>query len=380
MMKRLGFGFMRLPLLDRENQKSIDYTSLNTLVDVFLEKGFTYFDTALVYHQGESETAIRKALVERYPRDTFTLATKMPPRVLTCKQDQERIFNEQLQRCGVEFFDYYLVHNIGVSSYRQALEFGTFDFVQKKKHEGYIKHVGMSFHDTPELLDKVLTAHPDLDFVQLQINYIDWDNPGIQSRRCHEVALKHEKPIIVMEPCKGGNLAQVPEEAEQLMKECTPGASIPSWSMRFAASQKGVIMVLSGMNSLEQLRDNMASLDPFKPLNGEERQTLEQVIAIINKNTAIPCTICRYCTEVCPRDIPIPDYFALYNSAKRAITDNLSSQFMYYLNLAETHGKASDCIYCRRCQRTCPQHLQIPELLQEVAKTFKSMKLPSVKE
>ena len=380
MTKKLGFGFMRLPLLDKENQKSIDHATLNTLVDAFLERGFTYFDTALIYHQGESEAAARKALVERHPRNSFALATKMPPRVLTSARDQERIFNEQLERCGVDFFDSYLVHNIGVSSYRQALQFGAFDFVLEKKRQGRIKQVGMSFHDTPELLDKVLTAHPELDFVQLQINYIDWDNPGIQSRRCHETALKHNKPIVVMEPCKGGNLAEVPERAERLMKECSPDASVPSWAMRFAASRENVIMVLSGMNTMEQLQDNMAALDDFKPLNEKECRTLEQVCAIINENKAIACTTCRYCEDVCPRNIPIPDYFALYNSAKRAITDNLSSQFMYYLNLAETRGNPSDCIFCRRCEKACPQHLPITESLKDVAATFKSMRLPSIKE
>lgn len=380
MSKKLGFGFMRLPLLDKDKQKSIDYNTLNKMVDTFLERGFTYFDTALVYHQGESENALRKALVERHPRESFMLATKLPPRVLRTAEDQERIFNEQLKRCGVEFFDYYLVHNIGVSSYREALQFGTFDFVQEKKRQGLIRNVGMSFHDTPELLDTVLDAHPGLDFVQLQINYIDWENPGIQSRRCHEVARKHNLPIVVMEPCKGGNLAEVPKAAAQLMQACTPNASIPSWAMRFAAGQEGVIMVLSGMNTMEQLLDNMASLDHPKPLSAEEYQVLEQVVAIINQNAAIPCTTCRYCTNVCPKKIPIPDYFALYNSAKRAITDNLSSQFMYYLNLAATRANETDCIFCRRCDKICPQHLHIPELLKEVAATFKNMEPPSVKD
>ncbi len=379
MTKKLGFGFMRLPLLDKEDQKSIDYATLNKLVDVFLERGFTYFDTALVYHQGESEHAIRKALVERHPRDSFVLATKLPPRVLHAAEDQERIFNEQLERCGVDFFDFYLVHNIGVTSYREARQFGTFEFVQEKKRQGRIRQAGMSFHDSPELLDTVLAEHPELDFVQLQINYIDWDNPGIQARRCHEIARKHNKPIVVMEPCKGGNLADVPEAAAQRMKACAPEASIPSWAMRFAASQEGVIMVLSGMNTMEQLLDNMASLDDFTPLSEKERQTLEEVIAIINENAAIPCTTCRYCTNVCPKKIPIPDYFSLYNSAKRAITDNLSSQFMYYLNLAASRANDTDCIFCRRCDRVCPQHLHIPELLKEVAATFKDMELPSVK-
>ena len=210
MAKKLGFGCMRLPLLNKDDQTSVDIETLNELVDTFIERGFTYFDTALTYHGFKSEDFVREALVKRHGRDEYTLATKLPPRVLKVEEDQERIFNEQLERCGVDYFDYYLIHNIGYSAYQQALKFDTFGFVQRKKKEGKIKNVGMSFHDTPELLDGILSAQHGLDFVQLQINYIDWENPGIQSRKCHEVARKHRLPIAVMEPCKGGNLAVVP--------------------------------------------------------------------------------------------------------------------------------------------------------------------------
>ena len=220
-----------------------------------------------------------------------------------------------------------------MSAYQQACKYDTFGFALKKKEEGKIKNFGISFHDTPELLDEILTAHPQLDFVQLQINYIDWENPGIQSRRCYEVARKHSKLIVVMEPCKGGNLALVPEKAEELMKAHNPEASIASWAIRFAASQEGVMMVLSGMNTMEQILDNTSYMAGFKPLNEEEYRIINKVIDIINGNTAIPCTTCRYCVEGCPQNIAIPDYFALYNSAKRAVTDNISSQFVYYMNL-----------------------------------------------
>jgi len=370
MAMKLGFGCMRLPLLDKDDQTAVDVEALNELVDAFLAKGFTYFDTALTYHGSRSEEFVRKALVERHGRDEFSLATKLPPRVLKAEGDQERIFGEQLEKCGVEFFDYYLIHNIGHSAYRQALDFGTFEFVQKKKEEGKIRNIGMSFHDTPELLDEILGAHPELDFLQLQINYIDWENPGIQSRKCHEVARKHGMPIIVMEPCKGGNLAVVPDAAEALMKAYDPGASVPSWAIRFAAGQEGVFMVLSGMNTMEQVLDNTSYMANFKPLGEEEYRIISRVADIINADTAIPCTACQYCVAGCPKRLAIPDYFALYNSAKRAVTDNLSSQFVYYLNLNSTHGKAGDCIACKKCEQACPQHLKISELMKDVSATF----------
>lgn len=370
MDKKLGFGFMRLPLLNKEDQTSLDYTALNRLVDTFLEKGFSYFDTAYVYHGYRSEDAIRESLVKRHRRDQFELATKLPMRDFQDAEGMERIFNEQLEKCGVGYFDYYLLHNMGVNTYRKACEFDSFGFGLRKKREGKIKNFGMSFHDTPELLDEILTAHPELDFVQLQINYIDWENPGIQSRRCHEVARKHGKPIIVMEPCKGGNLAVVPEKAQRLMKAYNPAASIPSWAIRFAASQEGVIMVLSGMNTMEQLLDNATYMADFKPLNEEERKIIGQVVGVIHENTAIPCTTCRYCEKDCPQRIAIPDYFALYNNAKLAMTGNFSSQFVYYLNLTAKHGKAGECIECGQCESACPQHLKITELLKDVSARF----------
>lgn len=369
-MKRLGFGCMRLPLLDKGDQAAVDMPAFCALVDAFLERGFTYFDTAYVYHGFKSEEFVRKALVERHRRDEFTIATKLPPRLLKAEGEQEAIFGEQLGKCGVEYFDYYLVHNIGVSAYEQARKYDTFGFAQRMKREGKIGNVGMSFHDTPELLDEVLTAHPELDFVQLQINYIDWENPGIQSRRCHEVARKHGKPIVAMEPCKGGNLARVPEEAERMMKAYAPDRSVPSWALRFAASQEGVFMVLSGMNTMEQVLDNASSLADFQPLDGEERGILSEVTRIINADAAIPCTACRYCEAGCPKRIAIPDYFALYNSAKRATTDNMSSQFVYYLNLASTRGRAGDCIGCKKCEAACPQHLEIAKYLKDVSAAF----------
>lgn len=368
--KKFGFGCMRLPLLDKDDQSSFDFDTLNSLVDAFLERGFTYFDTAYTYHAYEGESAVRKALVERHPREAFQLTTKLPMRDVHSMADQERVFQEQLLHCGVNYFDCYLLHNMGMTAYAKARELDSFGFGLRKKAEGAIRFLGMSFHDTPELLDEILTAHPELDFVQLQINYIDWENPGIQSRRCYETARKHGKPIFVMEPCKGGTLALVPEKAEALMKSFAPDASIPSWAIRFAAGLPGVAMVLSGMNSLEQVADNTAYMADFQPLSAEEHSIIDRVVNIIQEQTAVPCTTCRYCETGCPKHIAIPDYFALYNSARRATSPNFSSQFVYYTNLAATHGRAGDCIGCGQCERACPQHLEITRFLKDVSEAF----------
>ena len=361
---------MRLPLLDAKDQTSFDYATLNKLVDTFLAQGFSYFDTAYVYHAYQSEVALRESLVKRHPRGSFQVATKLPMRDIQSVEDMRQTFDEQLVKCGVEYFDYYLLHNIGVAAYRKATELDCFGFGLKKKQEGKIRNFGFSFHDKPELLDEILTAHPEVDFVQLQINYIDWENPGIQSRRCYEVARKHNKSIIVMEPCKGGNLAVVPEKAARLMAEANPAASVPSWAFRFAASLDGVIMVLSGMNTVGQVLDNTGCMSNFVPLNEDEKGVIRQVVEIIHEDTAIACTTCRYCEKGCPSKIAIPDYFALYNSSKRAVTKNISSQFVYYLNLAVDHGRARDCIECMQCEEACPQHLKITELLKDVSATF----------
>ncbi|QSX08564.1 aldo/keto reductase [Alkalibacter rhizosphaerae] len=379
-MKKLGFGYMRLPLMDDQDKKSFDFETLNAMVDAFMDRGFTYFDTAYVYHDYQSEKALRESLVKRYPRESFTVATKLPMRDFHTKEEMGKIFNEQLENCGVDYFDYYMLHNIGHNSYKKAVEFDSFDFGFQKKKEGKVKKFGFSFHETPELLEEIFQKYPGLDFVQLQLNYVDWDHPNIQSRRCLELANQYEIPVIVMEPIKGGNLVQVPEKAEMLMKTYDSNASIPSWALRFAASQKGVFMVLSGMNAMEQIEDNMNALDPFIPLNEREYSIIGQVVEAINEYTAIDCTTCGYCEKECPQNIAIPDYFSLYNSAKRNTGDNRSSQFVYYMNLTATRGKASDCIECRKCESACPQHLEISQLLKDVAAEFeKGPGLPSRK-
>ena len=371
-MKKLGFGMMRLPLPDPDNRGQVDVDQVCAMVDTFLERGFTYFDTAYMYHDYNSERVVRKTLVERHPRESFTLATKLPLSLMkdSTPADQERIFNEQLEKCGVTYFDYYLLHNLNKETYACARRLDSFAFIQEKKAAGLIKKIGFSFHDTAALLDEILTAHPEVDFIQLQLNYLDWDSPSIQSRLCYETAVRHGKQVVVMEPVKGGILAHVPASAADLFRNAHPDWSIPSWGIRYAASLPNVMVVLSGMSDLTQLQDNTGYMADFQPLTQTDLAVVSQAVEIIHSAWAIPCTSCRYCVEGCPQHIAIPDYFALYNSDRQMEGKGLGTLRNQYEMTAKNHGRASDCIACGQCESACPQHIEIISWLEKVAATF----------
>lgn len=369
--KKLGFGLMRLPSLDPNDPSKIDIELVKKMVDTYMERGYTYFDTAWMYCGFGSENATKEVLVDRYPRDSFTLTTKLHSGFIQTMEDRDKIFNAQREKTGVEYFDYYWLHDINSHSIEVFERLDCFNWLQEKKRQGLVKHIGFSFHDNAQMLDEVLTQHPEFEYVQLQINYLDWDSSAIQSRKCYEVAVKHHIPVIVMEPVKGGTLAKVPKEVEKLFKSYNPDASIPSWAIRFAASLDNVYKVLSGMSDMEQVLDNTEYMADFKPLNEEELALVHKAVDIINGSIAIPCTGCEYCIAGCPMQIPIPRCFSLYNADRQEVeTKGWTPQGEYYDNMVKSTGKASDCIECRQCEGVCPQHLPIVDHLKTVAEYF----------
>ena len=359
---KLGFGLMRLP----KKGFGIDVEQVKTMVDLFLEAGFTYFDTAYVYLG--SEKATRKALVERHPRDSYTLATKLNSMVTPNTRAAIKQFGTSLERTGAGYFDYYLLHSLMESNYSKYDRLKLWDFVGEQKAKGIIRNVGFSFHSGPELLDQLLTDHPEVDFVQLQLNYADWENPRVTSRANYEVARRHGKLITVMEPVKGGSLANPPEEVKRLFKKIHPDMSYASWAIRFVASLDGILTVLSGMSNIEQMKDNLSYMKEFKPLDEEEEAAIHEAQRILGNAATIPCTACRYCTEGCPKQIPIPEIFAAMN--KQLGSGQIEEAKAAYEEAVQGEHFASTCIECKQCEQACPQHLPITENLKKAMKMF----------
>lgn len=365
-IKKLGFGLMRLPMnggFDGE----VDIEQLKEMVDLFMSKGFTYFDTAYGYANGKSEMAAKTALVDRYPRESFHLATKLPAWAgPTTAEEAKQMFWTSLERTGAGYFDFYLLHNIGGARTGKFDDFGIWDFVRQLKDKGLVKHIGFSFHDSADTLDQVLTAHPEMEFVQLQINYGDWESNSVQSRKCYEVAAKHNKPIVIMEPVKGGSLSNLPNSVASILEAANPSVSQASWAIRFAASLDNVITVLSGMSTLEQMKDNLSYMTDFKPLSTEELTVVEKAREMLAAIPRVPCTSCAYCVKDCPKGIHIPQIFDAVN--RYLVYNDLgAAKFGYMLEEKFGSAKASACIACGACESVCPQKIQIIDELKNAA-------------
>ena len=360
-MNKLGFGFMRLPMLENGE---IDLEQCTKMVDAFMEAGFNYFDTAHNYLGGRSETGLKACLTSRYPRESYVLTNKLTYTFFEQQEEIAPLIDTQLEACGVEYFDYCLVHSVTSKNYDKHVRCRSFAELQKLKEQGKIRHIGFSFHDQPEFLEKVLQENPEVEVVQLQFNYLDRDNPDVKSWGCYEVCRKYGKPVLVMEPVKGGALANLPPKAAQVL-DALGGGSHASYAIRYAASQEGIIKVLSGMSTLEQVQDNVSFMKDFQPLNEEEMAALDQVREILLAQETVACTACRYCVDGCPQSILIPDLFHLYNKKVVYLDPGWG-----YASRTRENGKASDCIGCGQCEDICPQHLPVRDWLKNVAAVF----------
>ncbi|MBP3371288.1 MAG: aldo/keto reductase [Clostridia bacterium] len=366
-IKNLGFGLMRLPMLENGE---VDIDQMCKMVDRFLEKGFTYFDTAYGYLGGKSEKAAKVALFDRYPRESFQFATKMPIWEAATPADMERMLQESLERTGAGYFDFYLLHNIASCGNRleRSNEFDSWSWIKTVKERGLAKHIGFSFHDTAAVLDELLTKHPYMEFVQLQINYADWDNAVVQSRACYEVARKHGKSVVIMEPIKGGSLATPPPAVAEVFKEADASISPSAWALRFAASLDGLITVLSGMSTIEQMEENTEMMAEFTPITEDEKKVYEKAVAKLNEIGQIPCTACRYCVAECPNHFEIPEHIASFNNYK--VYGNLAANKGHYKWVISNTGDPAQCLECGLCEAVCPQKLPIIESLKQIVETF----------
>ena len=366
-MPKLGFGLMRLP----EKDGAIDIEQVSHMADSYMEAGFNYFDTAYVYHGGNSEKVVKEAIVKRFPRESFTIATKLPAWFLHSPEDRDKVFEEQLDRCGVDYFDYYLLHSLeDGNNYDTYEKYDCFNWGIKKRDEGRIKHFGFSFHGTPELLVQVLDKHPEIEFVQIQLNYADWDNKIVHSGELYEILRDRNIPMIIMEPAKGGKLACLDDECAEILKAIRPEKSRASWAFRYVGSLPGIATILSGMSTPEQMEDNINTFKDFEPLSEEELAAIDKVKEIMNRVELAGCTSCKYCVEGCPMGISIPDVISAVNT-KRKFPGDMRPQF-FYNGLVDRYSHASDCIACGQCEGVCPQHLPIISLMQEAVEKFES--------
>ncbi len=361
--KNFGFGCMRLPM----NGDQVDIAETTRMVDEFLAQGFNYFDTAHGYIGGKSELALKECLTSRYPREAYSLTDKLTDSYFKTEADIRPFFESQLEACGVDYFDFYLMHAQNADNFKKFKACRAYETAFALKAEGRIRHVGLSFHDRAEVLDQILTEYPQIEVVQIQFNYLDYDDIAVQSRKCYEVCRKHGKPVLVMEPVKGGSLVNLPEEAKKVLDDLH-GGSPASYAICFAAGFPGMMMVLSGMSNMEQMKDNLSYMRDFKPLNETELAAVNKVQEIFHKMNMIPCTACRYCVEGCPKQISIPDLFAIMNI--KQLHHDWNADY-YYEEVHTAPGRrASDCLKCGKCEKICPQHLPIRKLLEEIAKEF----------
>ena len=366
---KFGFGCMRLPLTNADDPTSIDQELFNEMVDIYMEKGFNYFDTSYAYHNGMSEIAMRKAIVERYPRESFKICDKMPTWALTCEEDNDKFVNEMLERLGIDYFDVFFIHNINTPWFKLAESHNSFEYIKKMKEDGIAKKIGFSFHDTSDLLEKVLDKYADiLDVVQLELNYLDWEDPAIEAHKCYDLCAKHGLDVYVMEPLKGGVIVNPSDEIKNEFKEFNPDKSIASFAIRFCASLEHVKMVLSGMSKMDDLIDNCDTYENFEVLSDEESEFLEKMAQKLAESVAVPCSECGYCVDACPEMIPIPEYFSLYNLSKNQPESDIYR--LYFDKLADEKVPADECTYCGTCLDFCTQKIDIPEELEKVCEHF----------